>query len=191
MDLVLRENSTLNASALRNKVANGPISAVGAVAEGQATPNSMPFPEYISFVLDNSAGTAGKNYILFDAIGAVANYLGVSYSAPDSGSTGHAIVKASINSQPIIFKGYQYRVTTGTAAQFSARMEISKASIGGAYVSQRLYPEQGIRNTAQNDKVLTVNQEFTVDQLTALIINVQAGTAVSIGFWVGAQFNAF
>ena len=151
-----------------------------------------PFPEVITFALDNSAGGTAKNYKLFDPLALVAAQLAGTWNDADSTSAGSvAALKEAVKVRPLILKGFNYRITTGSASQFSNPFKYHRAGIDGSYMAKPIFVSQAIRNTQQNDKVLTIHQNLLMDADAALTIVVAPGTTVNIEFFVQTQFNSF
>lgn len=179
-----------NSTTLKNRSAFNEIGAVGAVTEGQMMPSSTPFPEFIGFDLDNSAGATEVTYSLYDALGAVGSLLGGSMLEADSTTAPSVVIaKEAVKQNPLRFSGFGYRVTTGTSAQLSKSFKFHKATIDSTLVSKPVFLQRGIRNNQYQDKIVHIHQQFVVDQYSAFTITVAAGTAVSIDFWIDAQFN--
>lgn len=187
----LLSNASPRVLGLRNRVAvDNNIGAVGSVTQGTATPASTPFVDFFNVTLNNSAGTAAKNYVIFDSLGGCVEAKGGSWNAPDSTSAlSVAILKSSIESSPLVLSGYAYRVTTGTSAQFSNLFQFARVAFDGSYFQKPMRPEKSIRNNQFQDTVLHVQQEMTIDKMTAIFVTVAAGTTVVLDFWVKQELN--
>lgn len=191
MKNALLSRSQMASVAPKNRIAeDNRIGSVGTVSTGSVMPSSTPFVDLISFTLDNAAGASAKNYVLFDASGACASLKGGTWNQADTtNGVSVSVVKESTKQNPLIFTGFGYRITTGTTAQFNNAPIFAKAAIDQTYIQRPIKLEKAIRNNQFQDKILHINQEMTVDHLTAIFVTVAAGTTVAIDFWVGGQMN--
>ncbi|KAB2814566.1 hypothetical protein [Phaeocystidibacter luteus] len=173
------------------RTAPGEIPQLGGVGTSAvSTPMQNPFVSTLRFTLDNSATGATTAYMIGDPLGMVAAILGGAYTDPDGTSApSYTAFQRSIELSPIITKGFNYTVSTGTSAQFSEDFKYGRADIGGGFSLNPIYPETAQRNTQQNDKLLTFNQPFKFDKSSGLLINVAANTTVVLTFFVGSELN--
>jgi hypothetical protein len=185
-----------NASPVQLVTATNPggISQVGGVGGSlAATPMSNGIPSTITFFLDNSASASAATYILFDAVGQVAATLGGTLEAPDQvngGLTTNTALKAALVGQPMVVKGFNYAVTTGSSAQFRQSMRYHLGRIDGSLATVPIFVSSAQRNTQQNANLLTIEQPFLISQFGAVTITVAANTAVNLDFFVGSVLNA-
>ena len=168
------------------------VGRVGSVANrGQLTGMSNLFPDSITASYDNSGSATDVSLILFDPNAIVAGVLGGTYVDPSWGSgLSNALTKTFFASNPATFKGFNYRVTTGTSAQYDKALKYHKVAIDGSVQTKPVNIGQFIRNTQQNTVVQTIDAGFPVDQLSALTLVVGAGAAIAIDFYFGEILNS-
>lgn len=168
----------------------GGISQIGGVGVGRAALPQTRMPRSIGLVCDNSGGGAAVIFMLFDPYGSVAAALPGTYSTPTL-STGpsYTALNQAIAVQPVVFAGVNYRVTTGSAQQFSESMRYAHAEVDGGLQIEPLFPQLSIRNTQQNANVLTIEQEFLIDAQSAILLSVDAGSVAVLDFFMKTQYN--
>lgn len=167
------------------------IGQIGSVADrGQLSSFGTIMPDTITAVLDNSGGASAKSYLIFDPEGIVKAVISGTYSAPTWGSgISDAVLRKFFATSPVVFKGFNYRVTTGTQAQYSQSIKYHKVQIDGASQQYPLNVAQYIRNTQQSQTVQTIEAKFSIDQLSALSVTVEASTAVALDFYIHDLMN--
>lgn len=180
-----------NVATLKNRVASdNQIGAVGSVTSGQAVPTSTPFVDFFSVTLNNAAGTAAKNYVIFDAHSAARTAKGGSWNVPDSTTAlSVTILNESTKNSPLVISGIGYRITTGTTAQYAQSLFFVKTAFDGSLAQKPLNVSKSIRNNQYQDNILHIQQVLPVDSMSGLFLTVMAGTTVVLDFWVGEQLN--
>lgn len=168
------------------------IGRVGSVANrGQLESMSSLMPDTITATYDNTGSSTDVTLMIFDPNAIVAGVLGGSYVSPSWGSgLSNSLVKTYFSSNPATFKGFNYRVTTGTDAQFSNAVKYHKVAVDGSSVTRPANIGQFIRNTQQNTTVQTIDAGFAIDQLSALTIVVSGGAAIALDFYFGEILNS-
>jgi hypothetical protein len=137
-----------------------------------------------SMTLNNSAGTVNKNYRLFDADGLNDAVDGLTtYAAADSATVTVAALVATTVGHPIVCSGYNYE-TSSNVNQFAQQFKIKRASINGG---QEVFPDilsKAKRNTQQNSLLLTISQQFVIDDQTCIDVTVLDSETVTLTFFV-------
>ena len=137
-----------------------------------------------AMTLNNSSGTVTKNYRLFDAIAlndAVDSQ--ISRAQADSATVTVAALVESTIAHPIVCSGYNYE-TSSDVNQFAQLFSIKRASINGG---QDIFPDilsKAKRNTQQNSLLLTISQQFVIDDQTCIDVNVLDSETVTLTFFV-------
>ena len=161
------------------------INRVGAVANrGQIGSGSDIFPETITATYTNST-TTPVTLLLFDPAGLVAAVAGLSGTVSPTWGSGisNAVNNKWFENRPVVFSGFNYRVTTGSAAQYDNQIFYRKAGIDGSSFSKPLNIGQYQRNTQQNTTIQTVEAQFVIDQFAALTLVVGANTTIALDFY--------
>lgn len=134
--------------------------------------------------LNNSAGTVTKTYRVFDAIALNDAVDGsTSRAQADSATVTIAALVDSTIAHPIVCSGYNYE-TSSDVNQFAQKFQIKRASINGG---QDIFPDilsKAKRNTAQNSLLLTIAQQFVIDDQTCIDIDVLDSETVTLTFFV-------
>jgi len=175
----------------RSLVDPSPITSIGSVGLGNLSlQGRTTLPTVITATLDNSAGTSAVNYIIGDSLGLVVNAIAGTWVAPTAMSVPVAAFKSYLQSRPVMFKGFNYRITTGTQAQFSQAVKFSQAGLDASIRSTPLFIGANLRNTSFQTTIQTIEQPFTLDQECALQVTVLAGTVVALDLLVLGLLNA-
>lgn len=143
----------------------------------------------IRIVLDNSAGTAVKSYMIGDANGSIAARTGKTVSNPTSVSTGDtpAIFKASLANRPLLFNQMNMQ-TSSTANQFNQAITPFVATQQGGVNQLPQVLVGAAASSSDNDKLIrTVNQTIQVDDENGVIFDVLAGEILTLYFSVAEQ----
>ncbi|QNR22952.1 hypothetical protein [Croceimicrobium hydrocarbonivorans] len=179
-------------ASIGRQVNNRPISNIGAVAQGGGLGfGSDIMPETITANYANETATP-VTVMLFDPLGINAGILGGTYVDPTSWSGGlsNALIKEFFKHRPSSFKGFNYRVTTGSAAQFDQAVKWHKGQIDGSSVTRPLNIGQYQRNTQQNTLIQTIDTQFYIDQFSAMTFVVGANTTIAVDFVFGEVLNS-
>lgn len=161
------------------------INRVGAVADrGAIGGGSDIFPETITATFANSTDTP-VILLLFDPAGLVAAVAGLSGTVSPTWGSGisNSVNNKWFENRPVVFSGFNYRVTTGSAAQYDKQIFYRKAGIDGSSFQKPLNIGQYQRNTQQNTTIQTVEAQFVIDQFAALTLEVGANTTIALDFY--------
>jgi len=131
---------------------------------------------------DNSAGVAPAVFRLFDQSGIVAAVKGGVVVAPTSATAGVNPTKATTIANPILCSGFNYEVTT--VGQFNNPFSIIRASIDGRTNQHPNVIAKARRNTQFQDKLLTIQERFVIDDQTAIEVTLAAAEVVEFTFFV-------
>lgn len=134
-------------------------------------------------VLNNSAGTQSATFRIFDQSGLVAAVKGGTVVAPSSATAGVNPTKATTIANPIVVSGFNYQVSV-SPNQFAENLEIIRASIDRRLNQHPNIIEKARRNTQFQDKLLTINERFVIDDQTAIELTVAASETVTLTFMV-------
>lgn len=169
------------------------IATIGAVANrGQVGSFGDMTPETLTLTYANSTSTP-VNLLIFDPEGMVeALNSGTTYVKPSSWSSGltNAVTNKFFANRPVLLKGFNYRVTTGTAAQFDNAVKYWKVSPDGGIFQKPLNIGQYQRNTQQNTLIQTVKAGIMIDQFSAVSVIVGANTTISWDLYIGEVLNS-
>lgn len=165
-----------------------PIVNMGSVFDAGAMIGRSPALTSFTYLLNNSGGGAAVNYLMFDSNGFFANNSGLAVSAPTSGSSSVAGIKAMTAVAPLILKGYNYQVTA-SANQFNNDLKIVRGDADGSYYVKPIPTAQAKRNTQYIATLLTFETAIYIDSFSGLLLTVNAGETVSLTFMVGVNYN--
>lgn len=169
------------------------IATIGAVANrGQVGSLGDMMPETLTATYANTTSTP-VNLLVFDPEGLIdALNAGTTYVSPSSWSSGltNSVVNKLFANRPVIMSGFNYRVTTGTAAQFDNAVKYNKGMVDGTTFGKPLNIGQYQRNTQQNTLIQTVKVRFQIDQFSGLSVVVGANTTIALDFYIGEVLNS-
>jgi len=167
------------------------INQVGSVAErGQLSSFGSIFPETITASYNNSTASP-VTVLFFDPEGLVDDVLSGTFVYPTWGSgVSNSVLKKFFATSPAVMAGFNYRITTGTQAQFSKTVKYHKVQIDGASQTYPVNIAQNIRNTQQSQTTQTMDAKFAIDQLSALSVEVMPNTAIAIDFFFEEIMNS-
>jgi hypothetical protein len=170
---------------------NAPVQSMGAVDQRGAlavTRNGLPNDITIRF--DNSASGTDRQFVFGDASGLIAALLGVTFVKPSAPASNIDGVVNTIARNPVTIRSLNYRITTGTSAQFSNKLQFADADFDGSLQLIPVNIPAAQRNTQQNDKILTLAQDIPMDDTTGMILTVGAGVVVEWDLSFGAIYRS-
>jgi hypothetical protein len=136
-----------------------------------------------SIKCDNSSGTQSAVYRIFDQSGIVAAVKGGTVVAPSFATAGVNATKATTIANPIVLSGFNYEVQS-SASQFNQPFNIVRCSIDGRSNQHPNVIAKARRNTQFQEKLLTIQERFVVDDQTAIEVTVNASETVEFTFFV-------
>lgn len=180
--IVQQNGNASNPSLVKGVVeSNRPVQSIGAVDYRQGFSGGKDrLPGDITITFDNVAGPGTKVFVFGDSYGLVAGITGATYVKPTIKNSNYdAVVNAmAVNARS--YKSLNYRVITGTPAQFSEKFQYVDADEDGSVQFIPINMGSAQRNTQQNDKILTLGVDFFMDGSNAILLTVPAGVLVEI-----------
>lgn len=168
-------------SALRGLAVNtNPVQSIGAVDFRSAMSLPKGLPQDITFTLENDDDTDEVIFCIGDYSGLVRAILGGSYEDPEVSSSSYAAVQKALANNPSVFSMINYRITVGNPSQFGKRFQYASANPDGTLLIQPINMGAAQRNSALNDKILTLSSPFLMSDSQALILRVAPETTVEI-----------
>lgn len=179
---------------------NNPIQRVGSVGKiNLQVPSEVDFIETFDFTLSGgTSGNGSKRYLIGDALATVSGGLGLTYntnvfkpSNADTNAVTYAAFQEYLKMAPIWIMGINYRVTTGTSAQYNQSFRWRRIDIAGRDASKDIRFSQLQRNDQFQDTIQTA-QFLTPVPLTAIDafdITVAEGVTIVLDFILAAQVS--
>lgn len=165
-------------------VGNLDMQAFGSVANLGQDLSKRGLPDSVTLICDNSAGTTPVTYVLFDEYGLVANGRTVGTVTQDGGLY-TALVKSTA-SNPILFKGINYRILEGENNDFR-QMKVQDFDIDGSNgpgILIKFAPNK--RDDAFSEKIATIQKAFIIDGYKGVEITLPAGQKAAFDFSIAA-----
>ena len=182
--IIQQNGNPSNPSLVRGVVeSNKPVQSIGAVDYRSGFSGGKDrLPGDITVTFDNVAGPGAKIFRFGDAYGLVAGATGATYVKPTIKNSNFDAVMAAMAVNPRTYKSLNYRIITGTPAQFSEKFQFADADEDGSLQLIPINMGSAQRNTQQNDKILTLGVDFFMDGSNAILLTVPAGVLVEIDF---------
>jgi hypothetical protein len=159
---------------------NAPVQSMGAVNfRAPLDVRKGGLPNDITVVFAN-ATAAAVTYIFGDPNSLIQGILAATYVKPTVPASSIDAVTKTIGNNPVVISSLNYRITVGTSAQFSNKLQYADGDIDGTLTLRPINMPAAQRNTQQNDKILTVAQDIPMDDTTGIILVVAANTTVEI-----------
>ncbi len=137
-------------------------------------------PQPFSLVLDNSAGTSDKTYVIGDPNGIISAAHGITAVDPDTGTIHPTVLKKTFASSPVVIGQINYQVTA-SESQFAKSFFEAFADIDGSVDKSPINMTAAKRNNQFNDKLLmTLNIHTALTQFRCMFITVAAGEKVTL-----------
>lgn len=170
---------------------NNPVSNMGSVSKINV-PVGNPSALGSFRVALTSASGAAKNFIIGDPSGLLSSLKGGTNAAPDSWTGGITVAaaQATFAYAPVAIKSINYQVTA-SSAQFANTFQYLIGDIDGSFRFENIPVNAAQRNTAYNDKLLTIEfeQPLVLSWNRALFLNVNDGEDVYLEFTPCAAAN--
>lgn len=164
------------------------ITNFGAVAQSSGQGASTGMPTSLSFVLDNSAGIAVKDYKIGDPDGWLLPLIGITAVDADrtSGIPAAAFNKV-IAQAPLTVLAINYRSTSG-AVQFSEPFQYIVGDVDSSATKKPVNMAEYQRNTADDPNLLTLEfqNQFSMDWNRAFWVRAGIGQLVTVTLMFGA-----
>ena len=147
--------------------------------------NSVPRMPGISYELNNFGVGVPTTFLIGDPTGMIAAILGVG-TDPTSvqGVAGFVTPnKEFFYKVGIVYSGFNYLTDTNTA-QFSQAFRLVTCNSAGEISSEGVNMATAQRNSAFNDKLLTLTGEYLLDIHRGITVSVLAGEVVTLTFTV-------
>lgn len=164
-----------------------PVQSIGSVSTRQGlSVNKNRLPGAITVTFDNSASPTARTFVFGDGFGLVAGILGVTYVKPTVKNSSYDGIVNAMAVNPREYNELNYRIITGTPAQFSEKIQYVDADEDGSISIKPINMGSAQRNTQLNDKILTLDQPMFMDGSNAMLLTVGAGVLVEIDLGMNA-----